>query len=67
MAVWHKKEFGIYHVDTFDYGVGLVDEANTLKEAREKVMEKYGSKIGGADRVDIVDKNGTVKESYDVG
>jgi hypothetical protein len=67
MAIWHKKNFGIYHVDTFDNVAGLFDEAHTLKEAREKVMDKYGHKLGGADRVDIVDKNGTVKESYDVG
>ena len=67
MAIWHKKEFGIYHWDTFDDGLGLVGEADTLKEAKEKVMDKYGHEMGGADRVDIVDKNGSVKETYNVG
>jgi hypothetical protein len=65
----HKKEFGIYHWDTFDNETFLVDEADTLQEAQDKVQEKYKGRIRstGADRVDIVDKRGNVVDKYSVG
>lgn len=68
MAVKHKKKFGIYHWDTFDNETLLIDEANTLEKAEKKVEEKYKGRISaqGADKVEIVDKKGTVLKSYGV-
>ena len=65
----HKKEFGIYHWDTFDNVTLLIDEADTLDEAKDKVKKKYGDRIRptGADQVDIVDQKGAIKEKYNVG
>ena len=69
MAISHKKNFGIYHWDTFDNVTILIDEANTLKEAEKKVRERYGDRIkaSGADQVDIVDKYGKIIGAYKVG
>lgn len=69
MPISHEKEFGIYHWDTFDNETLLVDEADTLKEAEEKVRDKYKDriKLSGADKVDIVNKNGDVMKSFSVG
>lgn len=66
------KEFGIYHWDTFeDPGddTWLVDEADTLDQARELVKKKYGGRIGsgGADQVHIVRLSGRVLERFNVG
>ena len=67
--VTHKKEFGIYHWDTFDNETFLVGEADTLAEAKSFVKERYGDRIkpNGADHVDIVDLTGNIKEFYLVG
>jgi len=67
--IMHKRKFGIYYWDTFDDVTLLIDEADTLEEARDKVGEKYGDRIrlSGADKVDIVSDDGTVVESYPVG
>ena len=65
----HTKKYGIYHWDTFDNVTILIDEANTLKEARKKVRKKYKGRINtkhGADQVDIVDQSGTIKEKFKV-
>jgi len=69
MPIQHKKEFGIYHWDTFDNETFLVGEAKTLKKAIEKVVKRYGKRIrnDGADRVDIVDSKGNVVERYNIG
>lgn len=69
MMITHKKEFGIYHWDTFDNETFLVDEANTLDEAKKKVADKYKGRIKktGMDKVDIVDLKGNIVESYFVG
>jgi hypothetical protein len=68
MPIQHIKEFGIYHWDTFDNETFLVDEADTLKEAQDKVGDRYGSSIAtdGADQIDIVDKKGTIIKRYKV-
>lgn len=68
MPIKHTKEFGIYHWDTFDNTTFLVDEADTLPQAKQKVIDKYGGSISyeGADRVDIVNKNGRVIETYSI-
>ena len=64
----HKRAFGIYHWDTFDNETLLVDEADTLKEAQDKVVDKYGKRISesGADQVDIVDQEGNILAKYKV-
>jgi hypothetical protein len=69
MAIEHTKEFGIYHWDTFDNETILIDEADTKDQAIEKVQERYKDRLkpNGADRVDIVDKEGNVVEKYQVG
>lgn len=69
MAISHEKEFGIYYWDTFDNETFLVAEADSLQEASDTALEKYGSQIRttGADRVDIVDKAGNIVERYSVG
>ena len=67
--ITHKKEFGIYHWDTFDNEIILIDEADTLSQATEKVYKKYGERIrvDGADQVDIVDKKGNIVHIFKVG
>ena len=69
MPITHTNEYGIYHWDTFDNETILVGEANTLVEAKQKVVNKYGPRLrrDGADRVDIVDLQGNVIEKYRVG
>ena len=69
MPISHKKQFGIYHWDTFDNETFQVGEADTLEKACEFVQKRYGDRIrsSGADRVDIVDKAGNVVGRYSVG
>lgn len=69
MPIEHKKSFGIYHWDTFDNETFLVDEADNIEEANEKVQEKYKGRISGngADQVDIVDSKGNVVQKFKVG
>lgn len=64
----HKKEFGVYHWDTFDNETWLVDEADTFKEAEDKIKSTYGARLSsnGADQVDIVNSKGIVKRSFKV-
>ena len=61
----HKKEFGVYHWDTFDNETLLMEDFDTLDEAKEFVTEHYKGRLGGsgADKVDIVDSKGNVVES----
>ena len=65
----HKKQFGVYHWDTFDNETWLVGEADTVEEAEALVDDKYGNRIrmDGADRVDIVNATGEVVKKYCVG
>lgn len=65
----HKKEFGIYHWDTFDNTTSLIAEADTLEEAKSKLKEEYKDriKIDGADKAEIVDSKGNVVKAYKVG
>jgi hypothetical protein len=67
--ITHKKNFGIYHWDTFDNETFLAGEKDTLEEAQEFVSKKYGDRIrsDGADRVDIVNKKGTVVKRFSIG
>jgi len=69
MTIQHKKEFGIYHWDTFDNETILIDEADTIKQAVKKVEKRYGDRIrsDGADQVDIVDSKGNIKKKFNVG
>lgn len=63
------KEFGVYHWDTFDNETIRIDEFDTLDEATDFVeKDKYKGRISpqGADKVDIVDKSGTIRKQYSV-
>jgi len=62
------KPFRIFHWDTFDNTTILVDEAMTLRSALMKVEKKYKDRISisGADRVDIVNREGAVVRAYSV-
>ena len=66
MLIQHKKNFGVYHWDTFDNETFLVGEADTLKKAEKVVGNRYGDRIGGngADQVDIVDKKGNIVKKF---
>lgn len=66
--IQHTKAFGIYHWDTFDNETILIAEADTLEKAEAEVFERYRSRIKplGADRVDIVDKQGKVQRKFNV-
>lgn len=68
MAIEHKKAIGVYHWDTFDNETILLKDCNTLEEAHQFIKEHYGDRIRltGADRVDIVNRNGTVLERFNV-
>lgn len=68
MSILHTKKFGIYHWDTFDNVTILIGQAETIKDAENKVRKRYGKRIdsSGADVVDIVDKKGNIKKSFSV-
>jgi hypothetical protein len=68
MPITHTLEFGIYHWDTFDNETILIDEANTLEEAKQKIKDHYGDRLtkDGADQVDIVNSNGDVMRKFSV-
>ena len=69
MPIQHKKNFGVYHWDTFDNTTFLVGEADTRVKAEKIVRKRYGNRISGngADQVDIVDKKGNIVEKFHVG
>ncbi len=64
----HTQAFGVYHWDTFDNETFLVGEADTLADAQQIVKNKYHGRIGsdGADKVDIVDRDGNIVEQVSV-
>jgi hypothetical protein len=64
----HKKEYGVYHWDTFDNETHLVDESDTIEGAESIVQSAYAGKISsdGADQVDIVDKSGNIVQKFKV-
>ena len=68
IPIQHTKQFGIYHWDTFDNETILIAETNTLPQAQRKVRKRYGERISpdGADRVEIVNRNGDIVRSYQV-
>jgi len=68
MPIQHKKNFGVYHWDTFDNTTFLMDEADTFKKAEKIVQKKYGDRLSsnGADQVDIVDKKGNVVKIFHI-
>lgn len=70
MPIQHKKEFGVYHWDTFDNETLLLKDADTLDEAEGFITERYREQgriaSSGADRVEIVDRSGTIKAAYPV-
>jgi hypothetical protein len=66
--IQHKKAFGVYHWDTFDNETLLVDEADTLEEADAIINERYKGRIAGngADKVDVVDRDGRIVKQVSV-
>jgi len=69
MPISHTKNFGIYHWDTFDNETILIEEKDTLEQARAFVQERYKGRLSpsGADQVDIVNLQGKIVEAYSVG
>jgi len=78
MGIQHKKEYGVYHWDTFDnvtlfvtkdWNTGEKAEFDSLEEANEFVRDHYGNSLrkNGADRVDIVDSKGNIVRAYNCG
>lgn len=62
------KAFGIYHWDTFDNTTYLLSEADTQEEAEAYVAANCRVRDNGADRVDIVTRDGgDVVKIYKVG
>lgn len=61
-----KKEFGIYHWDTFDNTTFMITEMNTLVKAEDYVFDHYNISDNGADQVDIVKKGGIVVKKFRV-
>lgn len=68
MAIKHKKEFGVYHWETFDNNTLLIGEADTISDASNIVEDKYKDRFStsGADVVEIVDSKGNVRARYPV-
>jgi hypothetical protein len=68
MAISHKKNFGVYHWDTFDNETILIADLQTLNRCLKFIDKKYKGRISkeGADRVDVVDRQGTVVRSFSV-
>ena len=68
MPIMHKKNFGIYHWDTFDNENILIGEADTQQESEKIVLDKYKERISrnGADQVDIVDRDGNIVRKFHV-
>lgn len=66
MAIQHKKKIGVYHWDTFDNETILINEFETFEEADKFVRSRYNGRIGpnGADRIDIVDKQGNILAEF---
>jgi hypothetical protein len=65
----HTKKFGVYHWDTFDNETFLKHQADTIQECKVWIVEHYGDRLHerGADRVEIVDDKGDIREKYNVG
>lgn len=65
----HKKQFGVYHWDTFDNRTFLQHEADTIDECNSFITKHYNTRLrdSGADRVEIVDDKGNIVEKYNVG
>lgn len=68
MSIKHKKEFGVYHWDTFDNEIILIFEDNSLAKTEKFVKERYKDRIkdNGADQVDIVNKQGNIIKKYKI-
>lgn len=68
MAIQHTKEFGVYHWDTFDNETLLLDQFDTVQQATKFVETRYKDRINGlgADRVEIVDRRGSIVARFSV-
>lgn len=65
MAIQVKK-YGVYHWDTFDGGVILLKDFDELLKAKKYLQNRYKGRLDskGADKVEIVTKEGDIVESY---
>lgn len=63
------KEYGVYYWDTFDDETLFLKEFDDFQEACHYVEQRYEGRIrhSGADKVDIVDRQGNVVKQYSVG
>ena len=63
------KAFRVFHWDTFDNETIEIGSFDTQAEAEKFIVKKYKGRIRatGADRVDIVNANGSVVKHYPVG
>lgn len=68
MAIEHKKEFGIYHWDTFDNETFLKHEEDTAKSCEHWIIDNYGDSLhgDGADRVEIINQKGEIVKKWNV-
>lgn len=70
MPVQHKKEFGVYHWDTFDNETLLLFETDSRDEADNFIIERYKKQgrisASGADKVEIVNRQGKILEAFNV-
>jgi len=64
----HTKCFGVYHWDTFDNETMLIAEFDGFNETMDWIHKHYGTRLHpvGADRVDVVNQEGTVIRSMSV-
>lgn len=69
MSNKQEKDFGVYRWDTFDNETIMIDEFDTISNAKKFIKEHYGDRLrsNGADKVDIVDLRGNVISSHKVG
>ena len=65
----HKLKYGVYWWDTFDNETDLVGEFNHLHNAVDFVESKYRDRLSsqGADKIEIVDDNGTIVKDWRIG
>ena len=65
MAISHTKKFGVYHWDTFDNETFLVGQSDSPKGADKIIDRKYKGRfsVHGADKVEVVDRNGKILRS----
>lgn len=64
-------KYRIYHWDNFEppgEDTLLIGDAETIQEAEDLIIQKYGNRLfgNGADRIQIVNAQGDVVKSFNV-